>query len=105
MVKFILDEEPQYGELEKGGVTLMSDKYCASFSQDAVLQNAMLQSTVQRGTKVKSSLKQSLVFDARVSQGEETRQLAPKSSSRQVKNCLSAKSLTATFRYFSGGSS
>jgi hypothetical protein len=78
----------------------MSDKYCASFSQDAVLQN-----TVQRGIKVKSSLKQGLASEAWVSQGEETRQLAPKSSSRQVKNCYNAKPLTATFLQFSGGSS
>jgi hypothetical protein len=83
----------------------MSVKYCASFSQDAVLQNAMLQNAVQRGIKVKSSFKQGLATKAWVSQGEETRQLAPKRSSRQVKSCLNAKSLTATFRYFSGGSS
>jgi hypothetical protein len=78
----------------------MSVKYCASFSQVAVSQNA-----VQSGLKVKSSLKQNLAEEARVSQGEETRQLAPKSSSRQVKSCLNAKPFTATFRYFSGGSS
>jgi hypothetical protein len=86
----------------------MSVKYCANFSQvavsqNAVLQNAVLQSTVQRGTKVKSSLKQSLVFDARVSQGEETRQLAPKSSSRQVKNCLNAKPFSRNFSLFFRG--
>jgi hypothetical protein len=78
----------------------MSVKYCADFSQVTVLQNA-----VHRGIKAKRSLKQSLVFDARVSQGEETRQLAPKSSSDQVKSCANAKSLTATFLQFSGGSS
>ena len=78
----------------------MSVKYCASFSQDTVLQNA-----VNRGIKEKSSLKQGLATKAWVSQGEETRQLAPKSSSRQVKSCLNAKPFTATFRYISGGSS
>lgn len=78
----------------------MSDKYCADFSQNTVLQNA-----VKRGIKRKRSLEQGLAKDARVSQGEETRQLAPKSSSRQVKSCFYAKSLTATFLQFSGGSS
>lgn len=83
----------------------MSVKYCADFSQDTVLQNKVLQSTVHRGIKVKRSLKQGLASKARVSQGEETRQLAPKSSSDQVKSCANAKSLTATFLQFSGGSS
>ncbi len=73
----------------------MSVKYCASFSQDVM----------NRGIKEKSSLKQGLATKAWVSQGEETRQLAPKSSSGQVKSCLNAKPLTATFLQFSGGSS
>ncbi len=77
----------------------MSVKYCADFSQDTVLQN-----TVHRGLKAKRSLEQGLANDARVSQGEETRQLAPQSSSDQVKSCLNAKSLTASFLQFSGGS-
>jgi hypothetical protein len=83
----------------------MSVKYCASFSQNAVLQNVVLQNALQSGLKVKSSLKQTLAKEARVSQGEETRQLAPKSSSNHVRSCFWAKPLTATFRYFSGGSS
>ncbi len=83
----------------------MSVKYCANFSHDTVLRNTVLQNAVKRGIKVKSSLKQGLASKARVSQGEETRQLAPQSPSDQVKSCDNAKSLTATFRYFSGGSS
>jgi hypothetical protein len=78
----------------------MSVKYCADFSQNTVLKNAVL-----RGIKAKRSLNQSLANEARVSQGEETRQLAPQSSSDQVKSCLNAKPLTATFLQFSGGSS
>lgn len=80
----------------------MSVKYRDRFSQNAVLQNTVPQNTVlqivmQRGIKVKSSLEQSLASEARVSQGEETRQLAPKSSSDQVKSCLNAKSLNRNF--------
>jgi hypothetical protein len=78
----------------------MSVKYCHGFSQNTVFKNV-----VQSGSKVVRSLKQNLAEEARVSQGEETRQLAPKSSSNHVRRCLNATSLTATFQFVSGGSS
>ncbi len=82
----------------------MRVQYCHGFSQNTVPQNTA-QKAVQSGRKGISSLKQNLTEAARVSQGEETRQLAPKSSSNHVRRCLNAKSLTATFQFVSGGSS
>jgi hypothetical protein len=73
----------------------MRVKYCHRFSQNVL----------HSGLKVSSSLKQNLAEEARVSQGEETRQLAPKSSSDHVRRCLNASALTATFQFVSGGSS
>jgi hypothetical protein len=89
----------------------MRVQYCHGFSQNTVLekntvpQNTALEKAVPGGRKGISSLKQNLAEEARVSQGEETRQLAPKSSSNHVRPCLNAKSLTATFQFVSGGSS
>jgi hypothetical protein len=73
----------------------MSVEYCANFSQNVM----------QSGFKIKSSLKQGLADEAKATTGEETRQLAPESSSDHVRNCFSAKALTATFLLVSGGSS
>jgi hypothetical protein len=72
----------------------MSVMYCASFNQN-----------LYRGFKEKRSFKQALTTGAKVTTGEETRQLAPESSSNQVQNCLNAVALTATFLKVSGGSS
>ena len=65
----------------------MSVMYCASFNQNVVY----------RGFKGKRSFKQGLTSGAKATKGEETRQLAPESSSNQVQEMFERNNFNRNF--------